>query len=133
MLPYKNEMGEKVFNRCMFVVEEILRTKKAAELLKSNDISGFGKLMFQTHDGLQNLYEVSCKELDFLVAVARENKNVIGARLMGGGFGGCTINIVKKESVSSFVDKILKAYKQEFNIDAENYKVEVVNGTEIIN
>lgn len=129
MLPFKNEMGEKVFDRCTFVVEEILRTKKAAELLKANDISGFGKLMFQTHDGLKNLYEVSCKELDFLVDAARENKEVIGSRLMGGGFGGCTINIVKEEGVSSFVEKILKDYKQEFNIDAENYKVKVVNGT----
>lgn len=133
MLPYKNQMGEKVFDRCTFVVEEILRTKKAAELLKANDISGFGKLMFQTHEGLKNLYEVSCKELDFLVDHARENKDVIGARLMGGGFGGCTINIVKAEGVPSFVEKILKAYKQEFNIDAENYKVKVVNGTENIN
>ncbi len=129
MLPYKNEMGEKVFNRCSFVVEEILRTKKAAELLKANDISGFGELMFQTHDGLKDLYEVSCKELDFLVNIACENKEVIGARLMGGGFGGCTINIVKEESVTSFVEKILKAYKDEFNIEAENYKVKVVNGT----
>ncbi len=129
MLPYKNEMGEKVFNRCSFVVEEILRTKKAAELLKANDISGFGELMFQTHDGLKDLYEVSCKELDFLVNIACENKEVIGARLMGGGFGGCTINIVKEESATSFVEKILKAYKDEFNIEAENYKVKVVNGT----
>lgn len=133
MLPYKNEMGEKVFNRCSFVVEEILRTKKAAELLKTNDISGFGKLMFQTHDGLRYLYEVSCKELDFLVNIAHENKEVIGARLMGGGFGGCTINIVKEEGVASFVEKILKVYKDEFNIDAENYKVKVVNGTGNIN
>jgi galactokinase len=129
MLPYKNEMGEKVFDRCTFVVEEILRTKKAAELLKANDISGFGKLMFQTHDGLQNLYEVSCKELDFLVTFARQNKDVIGARLMGGGFGGCTINIVKEDSTSSFVTEALSAYKNQFGIDAEHYAVKIVDGT----
>ena len=129
MLPFKNEMGEKVFDRCTFVVEEIHRTKKAGELLKANDILGFGKLMFQTHDGLKDLYEVSCKELDFLVDKARENNDVIGSRLMGGGFGGCTINIVKEEGVPAFVEKILKDYKDEFNIDAENYKVKVVNGT----
>jgi galactokinase len=129
MLPYKNVMGEKVFDRCTFVVEEILRTKKAAELLKANDISGFGKLMFQTHDGLQNLYEVSCKELDFLVTFARQNKDVIGARLMGGGFGGCTINIVKKDSTSSFVTETLSAYKNQFGIDAEHYAVKIVDGT----
>ncbi len=132
LLPFKNEMGEKVYNRCAFVVGEILRTKKAAELLKENDISGFGKLMFQTHDGLKDLYEVSCKELDFLVDAARENKDVIGARLMGGGFGGCTINIVKEEAVPSFVEKILKAYKEEFNIEAEDYKVKAVDGTHLL-
>ena len=134
LLPFKEEMGEKVYMRCLFVVEEILRTKKAAKLLKENDLTGFGKLMFQTHEGLKNLYEVSCKELDFLVNSAKENPDVIGARLMGGGFGGCTINIVKAEAVQPFLSKIIPAYKKEFNIDAENYEVKVVDGTgEIIN
>jgi len=126
--PFKNEMGKKVFDRCTFIIEEIQRTKNAANLLKSNDIEGFGKLMFQTHDGLKNLYEVSCKELDFLVDAARHNKHVIGSRLMGGGFGGCTINIVKSESASSFVEKIISDYKKQFGIQAESYKVKIVDG-----
>jgi galactokinase len=88
--------------------------------------------MFQTHEGLKELYEVSCKELDFLVTAAKENKDVIGARLMGGGFGGCTINIVKHEGVESFLVKILSAYKKEFNVHAENYNVKVVEGTHAI-
>ena len=129
LVPFKSEMGNKIYNRCLFVVEEILRTKKAANLLKENDLIGFGKLMFETHEGLKNLYEVSCKELDFLVNAASENKDVIGARLMGGGFGGCTINIVKQEGVESFLSKILPAYKKQFNIDAESYDVKVVDGT----
>jgi galactokinase len=129
LLPFKNEMGDEVYRRCFFVVEEILRTQKAATLLRENDIKGFGKLMFQTHEGLKDLYEVSCKELDFLVNAAKENKDVIGARLMGGGFGGCTINIVKHEGVESFLVKILSAYKKEFDIHAENYKVILVDGT----
>lgn len=129
LLPFKSEMGDKIYRRCLFVVEEILRTKKAATLLKENDLTGFGKLMFQTHEGLKNLYEVSCKELDFLVDAAKENKDVIGARLMGGGFGGSTINIVKQEGLESFLAKILPAYKKQFNIDAESYDVKVVNGT----
>jgi galactokinase len=127
--PFKNDMGEKVFDRCTFIIEEIQRTKKAANLLKSNDIEGFGKLMFQTHDGLKNLYQVSCKELDFLVDAARENKQVIGSRLMGGGFGGCTINIVKSEGASSFIEQIISDYKKQFGIQAESYKVKIVNGT----
>lgn len=132
LLPFKNEMGEKVFERCTFVVEEILRTKKAADYLKENNINGFGELMFQTHAGLKDLYEVSCKELDFLVKEAEKNAGVIGARLMGGGFGGCTINLVKKEAVESFLSKILSAYQKEFNINAETYKVKVVDGTDKI-
>jgi galactokinase len=129
LLPFKNEMGDEVYRRCFFVVEEILRTQKAATLLRENDIKGFGKLMFETHEGLKDLYEVSCKELDFLVNAAKENKDVIGARLMGGGFGGCTINIVKHEGVESFLVKILSAYKKEFDIHAENYKVILLDGT----
>jgi galactokinase len=129
LLPFKNEMGNEIYNRCLFVVEEILRTKRAANLLKENDLIGFGRLMFQTHEGLKNLYEVSCKELDFLVDAAKDNTDVIGARLMGGGFGGCTINIVKQEGVESFLSKILPAYKKQFNIDAESYDVKVVDGT----
>ena len=132
LFPFKNEMGDEVYNRCLFVVEEILRTQKAAVFLKENDITGFGKLMFQTHEGLKDLYEVSCKELDFLVNAAKENKDVIGARLMGGGFGGCTINVVKHEGVESFLVKILSAYKKEFNVHAENYNVKVVEGTHAI-
>ncbi|MGN6539771.1 MAG: galactokinase [Ginsengibacter sp.] len=134
LLPFKDEMGDKIYRRCLFVVEEILRTKKAAVLLKENDLIGFGKLMFQTHEGLKNLYEVSCKELDFLVDKAKENNDVIGSRLMGGGFGGSTINIVKQEAVKPFLSEILPAYKNQFNIDAESYDVKVVNGTcEMVN
>jgi galactokinase len=129
LLPFKEEMGEKIYKRCLFVVDEILRTKKAGKLLKENDLIGFGELMFQTHEGLKNLYEVSCKELDFLVDAAKENPDVIGARLMGGGFGGCTINIVKEEGVANFLLQILPAYKKQFDIDAENYRVKVVDGT----
>ena len=129
LLPFKDEMGDKIYRRCLFVVEEILRTKKAAVLLKENDLIGFGKLMFETHEGLKNLYEVSCKELDFLVDKAKENNDVIGSRLMGGGFGGSTINIVKQETVKPFLSEILPAYKNQFNIDAESYDVKVVDGT----
>jgi len=134
LLPFKDEMGDKIYRRCLFVVEEILRTKKAAVLLKENDLISFGKLMFQTHEGLKNLYEVSSKELDFMVDKAKENNDVIGSRLMGGGFGGSTINIVKQEAVKPFLSEILPAYKNQFNIDAESYDVKVVNGTcEMVN
>ena len=129
LVDYKDEMSKEVYKRCLYVVEEIERTQKAAKLLKENDVIGFGKLMFQTHDGLRYQYHVSSKELDFLVDAAKENEDVVGSRLMGGGFGGCTINLIKKEGVKSFLSKILPAYKKQFDIDAEVYDVKVVGGT----
>lgn len=129
LLPFKVEMGDVIYKRCLYVVEEILRTKQAANFLKQDDIVEFGKLMFQTHEGLRDLYDVSCVELDFLVDFASNNGDVIGARLMGGGFGGCTINIVRKEGKEDFIENVVAAYKDEFNIDAEIYEVDVVDGT----
>lgn len=128
LLGFEGKMGEEVYLRCLYVVEEIYRTKKAAQFLKNNDIASFGKLMFKTHEGLRNLYHVSCKELDFLVGQAAQCTDVAGARLMGGGFGGCTINLIKQAAKEKFIADILSAYKNEFNIDAEIYEVSVVDG-----
>ena len=125
----KDKIPEKEFLRCLYVVEEIARTQKAAVLLQQNNLTAFGQLMYQTHEGLSKLYEVSCTELDFLVAQARTNENVIGARLMGGGFGGCTINIVKEAAVDSFIEATNIAYQKEFNITHEAYIVETSDGT----
>jgi galactokinase len=127
--PYKTMMQPKVYNCCKFVVEEIQRTKTAAVLLEQHNLAGFGKLMFDTHEGLSNLYEVSCAELDFLVDEAAKNSNVAGARLMGGGFGGCTINILKENEVADFVQGIADAYKKQFHIFPEAYIIETTDGT----
>jgi galactokinase len=129
LVAFRDKMGEEVYSRCLYVVEEIQRTKAAANLLKENNIAAFGNLMFETHSGLSKLYEVSCMELDFLVDRASKNEDVLGARLMGGGFGGCTINIIKEHGIKKFLSETLAAYKKEFNIDAEVYEVNVVDGT----
>ena len=129
LIAYEPTMGEEVFNRCLFVVQEIARTQEAAKLLQQHDLKGFGKLMFQTHEGLSKLYEVSCTELDFLVDLAKANNNVLGARMMGGGFGGCTINIIANNAVHLFIDETLVAYKEKFGIDAEAYVVQTSDGT----
>ena len=86
-------------------------------------------MMFETHEGLSKLYEVSCKELDFLVNLAIEDKYVIGSRLMGGGFGGCTINIIKNEGVKDFLSGATLAYQKEFQIATEIYEVGIEDGT----
>ncbi len=129
LVPFKEKMGEKVYHRCKFVVEEIIRTQAAAIVLQQNNLIEFGKKMYEAHEGLSKLYEVSCKELDFLVEQASANKDVIGARMMGGGFGGCTINIIKKKCVVEFLSNATVAYQKRFQIDPEVIKVEVGEGT----
>ncbi|HEX8331519.1 MAG TPA: galactokinase [Segetibacter sp.] len=118
-----------VFKRCLFVTQEIERTQKAAVLLKEDRLEEFGELMFETHEGLSKLYDVSCPELDFLVDEAKNYSAIMGSRLMGGGFGGCTINLVYKAEVTVVAEKILAAYKNKFNIDAEYYEVTTSDGT----
>jgi len=125
----KKLMKLEVYDCCKYVVEEIVRTRKAALLLQQNDLTGFGKLMFETHKGLSKLYKVSCAELDFLVDQAKANSSVIGARLMGGGFGGCTINMVKEHAVNDFIEQVSGAYQKQFGILPEAYVVEISDGT----
>ncbi len=129
IVAYKDKMTEPVYMRCLYVVEEIHRTQHAAKLLQQDNLIEFGKLMFKTHDGLSNLYQVSCKELDFLVELAKQNNNVIGSRLMGGGFGGCTINIIKEKGREEFLTSATNAYQNKFQIDPEIYEVEIMDGT----
>ncbi len=128
----KELMDAAVFNRTLYVVQEIDRTKKAVILLQENNITALGKLMFDTHDGLSKLYEVSCNELDFLVQFAKENASVAGARLMGGGFGGCTINLVKEEGLTYFIAQTSKAYQNQFKLSLEPYIVDTADGTNLI-
>jgi len=125
----RNELSPDVYNCCRFVIEEIGRTREAAILLQENDITGFGKLMFETHEGLSKLYQVSCDELDFLVQRARNFPAVIGARLMGGGFGGCTINIVAEDGITGFIEDTSREYQQKFDIVPEAYIVSIADGT----
>ncbi len=129
---YKSNMPEKVYNCCLYVIEEIARAKKAAVHLQEDNLIAFGKLMNATHEGLSKLYEVSCEELDFLVTLAGKNSDVIGARLMGGGFGGCTINLVAVEGIDQFIKETSKAYQQHFGIIPEAYIVETADGTKEI-
>jgi len=121
-----------VYDCCLYVVEEILRTKKAALYLQQNDLAAFGRLMYETHEGLSNQYKVGCDETDLLVKLAKANKEVIGARQMGGGFGGCTINLVNEGAVDTFIKETSQAYRQQFNIIPEAYVVETADGTDRI-
>ena len=129
---YKEKLSGKVYQRALFVSRENARTLKAAELIQRGNIKGFGALMYQTHEGLSKNYEVSCPELDFLVDLSKDLPQVVGSRMMGGGFGGCTINLVEEGFVNEFMDLASKAYKQKFNINLTSILVATSNGVETI-
>ena len=131
LIGLKSKMTDNVFRRSLYAVKEIKRVILACAALDKGDIETLGKLMFETHEGLSKDYEVSCAELDYLVDLAKSEEDVIGSRLMGGGFGGCTINLVKKGSESSVKEKFTKLYADHFNIELKIYDVKVSNGTSL--
>lgn len=131
IIDLKDKMSHDVFRRSLFVVKEINRVIQACEALDNGKIEFLGELMFATHDGLSKDYEVSCEELDLLVDLAKEETAVIGSRLMGGGFGGCTINLVKKGHEQQIKDKFSKLYTEAFGIELKIYDVKVSNGTSL--
>ncbi|MEO8151337.1 MAG: galactokinase [Bacteroidia bacterium] len=118
-----------IYKRCRYVVEENNRLLSACDDLKKNNFTAFGKKMFETHDGLKNLFDVSCPELDCLVEEAKNENAVLGSRMMGGGFGGCTINLVRKENVDEVIERLSQRYKKQFGLNLTAYKVTVTDGT----
>lgn len=127
----KEQLGDTLFKRCRFVVKEIQRVQDAAMALKISDFKKLGQLMIETHQGLSKDYEVSCAEIDFLVDAVQQEKSVLGARMMGGGFGGCSINLVKKGTENELIDKITIAYRNQFGIELKAYKVKIAKGTTV--
>jgi galactokinase len=124
--------GSKVYQRCKYVVEEIARVQLAVQDLAKGDMNAFGKKMFETHEGLSKLYEVSCPELDFLVNEVAPNENVLGARMMGGGFGGCTINIIKKSAVEEITKELTASYAQVMHKELSHYITSIEDGTHLV-
>jgi len=122
----------KIYQRCKYVVEEIARVQLAVQDLAKGDMQAFGKKMFETHAGLSNLYEVSCPELDFLVEAVANNENVLGARMMGGGFGGCTINIIKNTAVEEIIKALSAKYNQAMHKELSYYITSIEDGTHLV-
>jgi len=125
----KGDLGDVIFKRCRFVIEEIKRVGEAASALQDQDFKRLGELLTETHHGLSQDYEVSCEELDFLVDETLKEEGVSGARMMGGGFGGCSINLIKKSEASNVIATIEKKYKEKFGIDMKVYQVNISEGT----
>lgn len=123
------ELSPLLFKRCKYIVQEIERVRLAGEAIKKQDLAALGNLLYASHLGMQSEFEISCPELDFLVDYTWNKGHVLGARMMGGGFGGCTLNIVAKEHQELFVNDIKEAYEKQFDIMPEIYTVATAEGT----
>ncbi len=121
-----------VYLRCRYVVEENARLLAACDDLAAGNIHALGRKLYRTHEGLSKEFEVSCPELDYLVGIARQHPDVLGARMMGGGFGGCTLNIVRESAVENFVEDATRRYREAMSLDLSAYIVETAEGTHLL-
>ena len=128
----KADISEDDYQKALYVIREIDRVQAFVKAIEKGDLKKMGSLLYQSHEGLSNKYQVSCKELDFLVNLTKKNPNVLGARMMGGGFGGCTINLVKKDGYKKFKKEASKKFKKEFKSDCSVYSVKLAQGTRAI-
>lgn len=126
---HKHQMEEVVYRRCRYVLEENQRLHQACEDLIHGDLKSFGKRIYQSHCGLRDDYEVSCRELDVLVEATEELDSVLGARMMGGGFGGCTINVVKTAELDAVIEQIGSYYEKRAGWRPDCHVAEIGDGT----
>ncbi len=129
----KDQVSPENYQKALYVIEENERAENASKAMEAGDINLLGELIYSSHNGLSKQYKVSCEELDFLVDQAKESNYVTGARMMGGGFGGCTINLIEKGKAAAFETKVSKAYKEKFNKDCSVYSVKLSDGTKVVN
>ncbi len=128
----KDNLNTTDFNRCKYIIEESSRFVKATEYLANKNIIAYGNLMLQTHEGMSRLYEISCFELEVLIAYAKQNPYIIGARMMGGGFGGCTINLVRKNKVDEIKQEVEKHYSEKTKTSLTTIDVNFADGVSLI-
>ncbi|MEX0994057.1 MAG: galactokinase, partial [Balneolaceae bacterium] len=129
---YRKHLDPVTYNRCLYVIDENQRVLAACKDLESGDLTSFGKRMIRSHEGLRDLYEVSCRELDLLVEEAGKLEGVLGSRMMGGGFGGCTINLVSIDRIEEVKDVLVKKYQATFGFEPDIYTVKIGPGTRVI-
>ena len=132
LLKIQGQISEDEYQKALYVIQENKRVLKAMEMMQENNIEALGILLFEAHNGAQKQFKISCKELDFLVNEAKKHPNVVGARMMGGGFGGCTINIIKDGYVKEFTTNASKKYKEIFNRETSIYNINLSQGTHLL-
>ncbi len=128
----EDQFSPEVFKRCLYVVQELGRVENASASIRANNFKQLGELMYLTHKGLKELYEVSCAECDYLVDLAQNTSGVFGARMMGAGFGGCTLNLIEKAHTEEIIQKFEQAYKKEFERDLKVYLTRIGDGSSVV-
>ena len=128
----KLKISKEEYQCCKYILEENKRVMQFGDALKNNNIDRIGSLLYKSHDGLKNQYKVSCPELDLLVDLTMQKDAIAGSRMMGGGFGGCTLNLIESKHVLSSISGIQKAYHKITGIDAEVLTVNLCDGASII-
>lgn len=126
---FKNRIDAVSYKRTLHIIKENKRVLKFAELLKKGESKKLGNLLYQSHESLKNLYEVSCEELDFIVDFCRDFSGIAGARLTGAGFGGCCLVLIKNEKIDEFIEKLSPAYNEKFHRLPAFYKINSTNGS----
>ncbi len=132
LLTVSGEIKDEEYQMALYVIQENERAQQAGVAMQENDIAELGRLIYASHHGLRHQYKVSCVELDFLVDLAKTAPAIAGSRMMGGGFGGCTINIIKKDAVQAFTEQATAAYRKMFDRDCSVYEVTLSEGTHLL-
>ena len=132
LMQAKDLLSTSVYNKCKHVILENERVLSATEALLAGNFSKLGELIYQSHFSLQYDYEVSCPELDFLVQQTFDKPFILGSRMMGGGFGGCTLNIIEKENTDTFVNQTKQAYQTKFGLELSPYLVSIEDGAKVL-
>ena len=127
-----DSISDKVYNRCKYVIDEIARMEAACNHLLADEINAFGARMYETHMGLSELYEVSCPELDNIVQNCKKENSIVGARMMGGGFGGCVIALVQTTNVEEVYNRINNEYQNKFGRSMGKYLMQIGDGTRLL-
>ena len=127
---YGSDLSEVIYRRCRHVITENARVRAAGAALEKGDLAAFGQLMNSSHRSLRDDYEVSCKELDLMVELARQVRGVYGARMTGGGFGGCTVNLIEAENVDEFKEAVAQGYEKATGLAPEIYVCSAAEGVE---
>jgi galactokinase len=127
-----DSLPKTIHQRCRYVIQENARVLKAVQALEDSDMAALGVLLSESHRGLRDDYQVSCSEVDFLVDMAESLPEVLGARIMGGGFGGCSLNLVRTHALEKVRDQLCKAYRVSFGREAEPLEVRISDGARVL-